>query len=467
MSTEELRRIALFDGLTDEQLAELVEVGEEARFAAGDELFHEAQPADVWWVLLEGTITLVRQVGAEETVVGAMTSPGQWAGGFGAWDQYGVYFATGRGATSGRVLRLTSDQLRDLSHAWFAFGVNFIEGLVNTVRRIEATARQREALVALGTLAAGLAHEINNPASAATRAVDALRTTSETLLVSLGGLARGPITAEEFVQLDRLRTQITAPPPGSDPFAMAEREETLSDWLTDHGVERDWVVAPALAGAGVDVAWCEEVAAVLPEHVVNSAFEWVASSLSMSDLLAEVKEATGRISELVAAVRSYSQLDRASLQMTDVTEGIESTLVMLGHKLKDGVTVVRDYGGDVPPIEAIAGELNQVWTNLIDNAIDAMDGSGTLRVSTRVDDRGWVTVEIADTGPGMSTEVQRHAFEPFYTTKEVGKGTGLGLDISRRIIVERHTGDIAVTSVPGDTVLRVSLPPRHPARSGS
>jgi signal transduction histidine kinase len=207
------------------------------------------------------------------------------------------------------------------------------------------------------------------------------------------------------------------------------------------------------------------VAAALPEHVLDSAFEWVASSLSLSDLLGEVKEATGRISELVAAVRSYSQLDRASLQRTDVTEGIESTLVMLGHKLKDGVTVVRDYGADVPPIEANAGELNQVWTNLIDNAIDAMDGSGTLRVSTRVDDRGWVTVEIADSGPGMSTEVQRHAFEPFYTTKEVGKGTGLGLDISRRIIVERHTGEIAVTSVPGDTVLRVSLPPRHSAPS--
>jgi signal transduction histidine kinase len=467
MGVEELRGMALFDGLTDDQLAELVEVGQEARFVAGDELFHEARPADVWWVLLEGTITLVRQVGAEETVVGAMTSPGQWAGGFAAWDAYGVYFATGRGATPGRVFRLSSDALRDLSHAWFSFGVHFIEGLVNTVRRIEATARQREALVALGTLAAGLAHEINNPASAATRAVDALRTTSETLLASLGGLARGPITAEQFVELDTLRTQIASPSAGSDPFAVAEREERLSDWLTDHGVERDWLVAPALAGAGADVAWCEQVAAVLPDRVLDSALEWVASSLSMADLLAEVKESTGRISELVAAVRSYSQVDRASLQRTDVTEGIESTLVMLGHKLKNGVTVVRDYGADVPPIEAIAGELNQVWTNLIDNAIDAMSGSGTLRVSTRVDDRGWVAVEVADTGAGMSTEVQRHAFEPFYTTKEVGRGTGLGLDISRRIVVERHSGEISVTSAPGDTVLRVALPPRHSSRDGA
>ena len=461
MGVEELRGIALFDGLSDDQLAELVEVGEETRFAAGDELFHEARPADVWWVLLEGTITLVRLVGAEETVVGAMTTPGQWAGGFGAWDQFGVYFATGRGATSGRVFRLSSDALRDLSHAWFSFGVHFIEGLVNTVRRIEATARQREALVALGTLAAGLAHEINNPASAATRAVDSLQATSETLLASLSGLARGSITAEQFVELDNLRRKLASASPGADPVAVAEREEELSDWVAEHGVARDWLVAPALAGAGADVAWCEHVAAVLPGPVLDSALEWVASSLSMSDLLGEVKESTGRISALVAAVRSYSQVDRASLQMTDVTEGIESTLVMLGHKLKDGVTVVRDYGSGVPAIEAIAGELNQVWTNLIDNAVDAMGGSGTLRVSTRVDDRGWVAVEIADTGPGMSADVQRHAFEPFYTTKEVGKGTGLGLDISRRIVVERHSGEIAVTSTPGDTVLRVSLPPRH------
>ena len=465
-SIEELRGISLFDGLDDGQLVELVEAGEETRFAPGDELFHEAQKADVWWVLLEGSISLVRQVGAEEAVLGAMTTPGQWAGGFGAWDEYGVYFATGRGATSGRVFRLSSNALRDLSHAWFPFGVHFIEGLVNTVRRIETTARQREALVALGTLAAGLAHEINNPASAATRAVDALRTTSDTLMASLGGLARGPITAEQFVELDLLRREVASSAPGLDPLALAEREEVLSDWLTDHGVERDWIVAPALAAAGVDVAWCEKVAAALPDHVLDSALEWTASSLSMTDLLAEVKESTGRISELVAAVRSYSQLDRASVQLTDVTEGIESTLVMLGHKLKDGITVVRDFGTDVPPIEAIAGELNQVWTNLIDNAVDAMDGSGTLRVSTRVDDRGWVVVEIADTGSGMPTEVLRHAFDPFYTTKEVGKGTGLGLDISRRIVAERHSGEIAIESHPGDTVLRVGLPPRHSARTG-
>ena len=183
----------------------------------------------------------------------------------------------------------------------------------------------------------------------------------------------------------------------------------------------------------------------------------------MATLLSEVKESTRRVSDLVAAVRSYTQLDRASVQQTDLVEGIESTLVMLAHKLQDGVTVVRDYGTDVPPVEAFAAELNQVWTHLIDNAIDAMGRTGTLRVSTRVSGKG-VVVEIGDTGPGMPADVQAHAFDPFYTTKDVGQGTGLGLDISRRIIVERHGGEITIESRPGETVLRVRLPLRRPTR---
>ncbi len=468
MDHHELRHLPLFDGLDDDQLAELLRVGDHRRFSSGQELFHEGRPADVWWVLLEGSISLVRQVGNEETVMGAMTVPGQWAGGFQAWDEHGIYFATARGAEPGRIFAMSASSLRDLSHEWFAFGVNFIEGLVNTVRRIESTARQREALVALGALAAGLAHEINNPASAATRAVDSLHTVSETLMTSLGGLARGAVTADQFVELDTLRRQAASPSADLDSIAVAEREEELTDWLADHGVKRDWIVAPPLATAGVDIAWCEQVVRVLGESgPLDAGLEWVASSLSLTDLLSEVKESTRRISELVAAVRSYSQLDRASLQLTDVSQGLDSTLVMLAHKLRDGVNVVRDYDLGVPQIEAVAGELNQVWTNLIDNAIDAMNGSGTLRVSTRLDDLGVVEVQIADTGVGMSSEVRAHAFDPFYTTKKVGKGTGLGLDISRRIIVERHAGEIVVESQPGQTVLRVRLPQHHSTQGGA
>jgi signal transduction histidine kinase len=188
--------------------------------------------------------------------------------------------------------------------------------------------------------------------------------------------------------------------------------------------------------------------------------DWVASTLNVAALLSQVKESTRRISELVSAVKSYSQMDRASMQRIDVTEGLDSTLVMLGHRLRDGITVVRDYGPEVPEIVAYPGELNQVWTNLIDNAVDAMAGAGTLRVSTRsIADR--VVVEIADTGPGMPPEVAQRAFEAFFTTKEVGKGTGLGLDIARRIVVQRHGGAIDIDSEPGRTVMRVTLPTTH------
>jgi signal transduction histidine kinase len=190
----------------------------------------------------------------------------------------------------------------------------------------------------------------------------------------------------------------------------------------------------------------------------------VASTLSVATLLGEVKESTRRISELVAAVRSYSQLDRASMQQLEVTDGLDSTLAMLGHKLGGGVTVLREYRADLPRIEASAGELNQVWTNLIDNALDAMDGTGTLRVATFVEGDSLV-VEIGDTGPGMPPQVVDRAFEPFFTTKDVGRGTGLGLDIARRIVVERHGGTITIDSRPGETVVRVRLPLRRTSHS--
>ena len=459
MNPTELQRIPLFEQLDEAQLSQLVEASRELVFDPGQDVWTEGKPADVWWVLLEGSISINKRTGKEESVVGAMTTPGQWAGGFAAWDPHSLYFATGRAAERSRVLRVPAEDLRRLGDEWFAFGVHFIRGLVDTVRRIEATARQREALVALGTLAAGLAHEINNPAAAASRAVDSLESTSQALVSSLARLTSHGISAAQFAELDALRRAVQPPEPGSNPLAAADREDDLSLWLSRHGVEEEWLLAPVLAAAGLDTAWCDRLADVLGPGPVAPAIEWIAHSLTMTALLLEVKDATARVSGLVAAVRSYSQLDRAAVQRIDVTEGLESTIVMLAYKLSE-VHVERDFAADLPTIEAIPGELNQVWTNLIDNAVDAMDGVGTLRLSTRLDDLGHVTVEIADTGPGMAPDVQARAFEPFYTTKDVGKGTGLGLDISRRIIVERHSGDISIDSQPGRTVIRVTLPVR-------
>jgi signal transduction histidine kinase len=458
---EELRALALFDGLSETHLHELLAGGEVVGFEAGEEIFREATSAASWWVILDGEIELLRIGGHEETVVGTMDVPGQWAGGFLAWDANGKYLATARGVVAGRLLRVPAEVLRKLLETWSPLAVHLIRGFFQTMRTMETMARQREALVALGTLAAGLAHELNNPASAATRAVDGLAGLHEDLLAALRRLAGVPITAEQFIALDSLRGELGTAAAPLGPLEAADREDELSGWLAQHGVERAWVVASVLAGAGGDLAWCDRVAEVFQDDALPAALDWVAGSLAATGLLIEVKESTQRVSALVTAIRSYSQLDRAAMQRTHVEEGLDSTLTMLAHKVPEGVRVVRDYGADVPAVDAMAGELNQVWTNLIDNALDAMDGEGTLTVATRPALPHSIVVEIRDTGPGMPEDVRQRAFEPFYTTKDVGKGTGLGLDISRRVVVDRHGGDISIEAVEGETVLRVRLPLTH------
>jgi signal transduction histidine kinase len=460
MRAADLRDIPLFAGLTDAHLEELLDGSTEVPIERGTDLFHEGEPADFWWVLVDGAITLHRKIGREDTVMGKMDVPGRWAGGFRAWDEHGLYLASGRGLAEGRVLRVPAELLRERIDAWFPLAGHLIKGVYGTARAIESTARQRESLITLGTLAAGLAHEINNPAAAAARSVSALDTACATLLSALRGLAEGDVTAAQFSALDELRLELGTGTAAPDPVDLADHENTIADWLDDRGVERSWFIAPPIAAAGAGVDWCERAADVLGD-ALEPGLEWVASTLAATTLLGEVKESTRRISELVAAVRSYSQMDRGSIQTIDVTEGIESTLVMLGHKLRDGVEVVRAYGADVPRIDAYAGELNQVWTNLIDNAVDAMAGAGTLRITTRTDgDR--VVAEFTDTGAGMPPEVAARAFEPFYTTKDVGKGTGLGLDIAQRIVTEHHGGTISIRSRPGETTVQVRLP-RQPA----
>ena len=315
------------------------------------------------------------------------------------------------------------------------------------------------ALLTLGTLAAGLAHEINNPAAAATRAADALGATCDALLSSLGRLAHDEISAAQFAALDALRLEVDpAPAAVPDPLALADREQELSVWMARRGVAEEWTLAPPLAAAGVDVAWCDRVAAVVdgPAAGAGAASGWRARSRPRR-CWARCRSPPGGSPSSSARSAPTPRWTGRRGSGSEVTDGIESTLVMLGHKLRDGVTVVREYGDDVPMIEAYAGELNQVWTNLVDNAVDAMDGHGHAAgqhpARRRLGRRGDRRHRHRD-----EPQVAARAFEAFYTTKDVDAGTGLGLDIARRIVVERHHGEIAIDSRPGDTVLRVRLP---------
>ena len=457
MDFDEVRALAVFQGTDDAQLAGLLAEAEEQTFRPGDEVIRAGEPMVDWWVLLEGRIDLVRRSRREDLVVRTMDEPGQWIGAVGAWDPGAVFFLSGRASSAGRILRIPLRALRAMSSTRFPLGDHLLEGVVTTLRRTESAISDKESLVGLGTLAAGLAHELNNPAAAIVRAVGALGTDWAAMLAAVQALAERSVPAERLAGLETLRRELEPARPAVDPMALGRIEEALSGCLSAHGVRRPWGPASVLARCGADVAWCDRVAALLGDGL-EPGLEWVVRTLSATASVREAQEAAARISGLVAAVKSYSQLDRASVQPVDVAEGVDSTLAVLAHRVPAGVSVVRDHAAGSPRIAAAAAELNQVWTNLVENALDAMGDEGTLRVTTRPDADGGVLVEIGDTGPGMAPEVRQHAFDPFFTTKPVGRGTGLGLDIARRI-VERHGGGIDVDTGPGGTLFRVRLPP--------
>jgi signal transduction histidine kinase len=251
------------------------------------------------------------------------------------------------------------------------------------------------------------------------------------------------------------------------PVEVGEAEDELSGWLDDHGIDDAWDLAPALVAAGVDAEWLDDVAESVPTTLLGDALHWVTYALETEQLMGEIEDSTGRISALVGAAKQYSQLDRAAHQYIDVRDGLKSTLIMLMHKINErgNITVVKDFDDSLPTIPAHPAELNQVWTNLIDNAIYAMPDGGTLTLRTFRED-GWVLVEVCDTGTGIPPEMQQKIFEPFFTTKPVGEGTGLGLDISYRVITQRHGGDLRVKSRPGDTCFQVKLPLAEPPSFG-
>ncbi|MHA6630357.1 ATP-binding protein [Pseudonocardia sichuanensis] len=465
LAPEELRTLFLFADLTDEQVTWIVENSDVVAMPAGEDIVTEGEASRCFYVLLSGTISMSRLVGGDPVETTRTDQRGVY---FGATQFYlddesaRIYGASVRAITDVTVLALPAAEFARAFAQWFPMAVHLLEGMMLGMRRSNSQVAERERLLALGKLSAGLTHELNNPAAAAGRAADTLRDKVAGMRAKLAMIADGKIAGAQLKKLVMAQDEFVKKvrhAPALSPLEATDREDELSDWLDDRGIEGSWDLAPVFVAGGLGVEDLEAVHAAANETTLEGAVRWLAYTVETESLLREILDATSRISDLVLAAKQYSQMDRAPHRFIDVHEGLDATLVMFGRKLGEeaGIGIVKDYDRTLPLIPAYPAELNQVWTNLIDNAIDAMDGSGTLTVRTgRVDD--CVVVEIGDTGSGIAPEVRQRIFEPFFTTKPVGRGTGLGLDVSYRVVVTRHRGDLSVTSEPGDTRFRVRLP---------
>ena len=464
LNRDELRKLFLFESLTDEQLDWLSEHGEVKTFPAGETVVAEGDEPTCFFVLLSGTLSLSRLAGGERVLVNRSDHVGSY---FGATQSYlstdraqKTYGATVEAATDMRIFQLPAAEWGAKVREWFPMAIHLLDGIFLGMLNSQRVVNERERLLALGSLSAGLTHELNNPAAAAVRATSSLRDRVAGMRHKLAMLAGGSIDPKALPGLVKLQEEAVervAKAPKLGPIEASDAEDALGDWLEDKGVGNGWDLAPTLVAGGLDVDWLERAMDKCPGTATDSAVRWLAYTVETEMLMNEIEDATTRVSTLVGAAKQYSQMDRAPFQVIDVHELLDSTLVMLARKIGDKIKVVKDYDRSLPPLPAFAAELNQVWTNLIDNAVQAMSGEGTLTIRTyREDD--CAVIGIGDTGPGVPDEIVGRIFEPFFTTKPVGEGTGLGLDISWRIVVNKHHGDIRVKSRPGDTWFLVRLP---------
>lgn len=464
-SPREIGALFLFEKLSPEQLGRLCAAGRVELFEPGP-VYTEGDPATCFFVMIEGTVVLSRRVGAEEVEVARTSQRGVYAGAMQAYlgDRVRqVYRNSMRVTEPTRFFVLPADTFADVMREWFPMAVHLLEGLFFGSKNLQAVIGQRERLLALGSLSAGLTHELNNPAAAAVRATATLRERVAKMRHKLALIAEGPFSREtlaSLVEFQERTAERVAKAPALSPLEASDREDALTDWLDEHGIGHGWQLAPAFVQAGLDVDWLEQVAAAVGEEILPNAVGWLNYTVETELLMNEIEDSTARISHLVDAAKQYAQLDRAPYRVVDVHELLDSTLLMLSGKLGPDIEVVKDYDRALPPVPAYPAELNQVWTNLADNAVSAMNGAGgqgTLTVRTTRDHER-LLVEFRDTGPGIPPEIKGRIFDPFFTTKPVGEGTGLGLDISWRIVADKHHGTLRVESVPGDTRFQVLLP---------
>ncbi len=462
MSIEFLRRLSLFADLPEADLHALYQRAEPMTLPSGEWLMREGEIGDALYAVLEGGIEITKRSGEQEVVL-AVRGPGEVIGELALLEQT-PRSASGRAVQDTQLLRIGKEAFKQMLAASPSAALALLHTFNTRLRSTEAMLRQTEKMAALGTLAAGLAHELNNPAAAVQRSSGQMRDTLaewQQLTSRLDALA---LDSRQHEAVHALRDEIAAhaaAPAKLDPLTRSDQEDELQEWLESSGIDQAWELAPPLIAYGFDAPTLKRLTQDFARDHLPVVFRWLAASCGLYALMDEVRLGAERLSEIVKAVKAYTYLDQAPIQQVDVHEGLDNTLVILRHKLKAGITVVRNYAPDLPRIEAYASELNQVWTNLIDNAADAMKGQGRLTLRTyRRDER--VVVEVADDGPGIPPEVQPRIFDLFFTTKPTGSGTGLGLHIAYNSVVHKHRGQITLTSRPGATTFQVVLPIQLP-----
>src|SRR2546423_8410052 len=450
----ELLRVPVFADLPDDQIAWFLSQCQEQILKPGDTYIRQGDPADTMFVILEGQLQGRGEINGESFAISF--SPGDVTGLL-PFSRMKRTPLTGRAVSDARILRFPAGQFPQLVQKMPELATSLVGLMSDRIRETTRIEQQRDRLASLGKLSAGLAHELNNPASAAKRAAGQLRTLLKKIKDASHELGKPDLTSAQKSEIEKMEasfTQDDVVPP--DALTISDLEDQIDSLFRSHGQDDLWMLAAALARRNIRPEVLESLFANLGSDTARAALVRIAASVEVANLLHEIESSTSRISDLVRAIKEYTYMDQSAVQNVDVVKSLENTLTILNHKLKQEVTIQRDYQRVPLLVNSFGSELNQVWTNIIDNAIDAMKGKGELRVRTYRED-GFVVVEIGDNGPGISPEVTPHIFEPFFTTKAVGEGTGLGLDTVQRI-VKKHRGNIQVNSKPGNTCFQIWLP---------
>jgi len=455
---DKLKNVPLFADLPDQDLEDLAEAITLQKLEKGEMLFEEGDQGDVMYLIDSGEIEILK-ISSERQVLLNVLNPGDVVGEMALLDE-SPRMAGARAGSPTTLLAIKKATFDDLLDQSPSAARSMFNTVIERLRSTEGLLRQSERMAQLGTLTAGVAHELNNPAAAVKRGAAQLADSVESYAKSQRTIAGYALSPSQEDALSALLTEVgelALNPPEIDPLDRSDLEYELQNWLEDRSVEDAWQVGPDLVNAGFTRAKLESLEQTFGSEAAPSVAILASKSAGVSGLLAEVGQASGQISNIVGSLKTYSYLDQAPVQTIDVSEGVDSSLLMLRSKLKQGVTVHRRYAENLPTIQAYGSELNQVWTNIIDNAVDALGGYGELEIRIYNSDED-VIVEIEDNGPGIPEEIQHRIFDSFFTTKEPGKGTGLGLDITYNIVVHKHRGNITVLSEPGRTCFQITLP---------